>query len=119
MSRMSEFCSWNQINDTVVVVLLREFGSLEWHQFGELTDEITGCLRKSEARNIVVDLSNTQIMGSETIGFLIRLRDVASRRSGHMALCGVSEIEMETLEAMHLGELFWHVCTKRCKQLGI
>ena len=114
MSRVAEFCSWNQVDETVVVVMLQQLGSLDWQHFGELTDEITRCLRNSEAKDIVVDLSRTKIMGSETIGFLIRLRGVAAKRGGNMALFGVSELVLETLEAMRLGEEFWHICTKQC-----
>ena len=114
MAKIGEFCSWQQMNETVVVALLQEMGSLDWQHFGQLTDEIIGCLRESDVSDIVVDLSKTEILGSETIGFLVRLRGVAVKRGGRMALCGLSEIELETLEAMRLGEQFWHICTKRC-----
>ena len=114
MSNIGDFCSWSQTGETVVVVLLQEFGSLDWQHFGELTDEIVGLLTKNKARDIVVDLSNTKMIGSETIGFLIRLRSVALKTGGRMALCGVSEIEMETLKAMRLEQGFWHICSNRC-----
>ncbi len=114
MTNFGDFCFWDQVGETAVVVLSKELGSLDWQEFGELTDEIVGCLREKRAKNIVVDLSNTQIMGSETIGFLIRLRKVAMERGGGVAIANASPIEVETLKAMQLGDEFWHVCSKRC-----
>ena len=114
MTKLGEYCSWDETNGTAVVALAKELGSLDWQEFGELTDEVVGCLRAKGAKDIVVDLSNTQIMGSETIGFLIRLRGLAVTNGGRMALCGLSQIEWETLRAMRLEEQFWHVCSRRC-----
>jgi anti-anti-sigma factor len=114
MTKLADFCFWDQLDETVIVTPPMELGSLDWQESCELTDELLGCLNKKGAKDFVVDLSRTHIMGSQTIGFLIRLRALAVERGGRMALCGVSPVEMETLGAMRLVQGFWHICSKRC-----
>ena len=104
----------HQLDDTVVVNLPRELGAMDWKALGELTDELQGHLIETKVKDVVVDLSQIELIGSETIGFLIRLRSIAAEVGGRVSLFGASQFVTDTLATMKLGEPYWHICSKRC-----
>ena len=115
MIKLASCYRLDQDGETVIITPLMELGELNWQRFAMLTDDLVDDLKSRSAKDLVVDLSYTNIIGSDAIGFLLRLHDIVAERSGRMALCGVSEHERRVLELMHLNHRFWHICSKRCK----
>jgi anti-sigma B factor antagonist len=84
-------------------VLLR--GDLDFARAHELT-ELVDQYQASRDTNVDVDLSEVTFIDSTGLGFLIRLRKVASPRGGTVTLIGPSAMCRRLLELVAVPTLF-------------
>jgi anti-anti-sigma factor len=87
--------------------------------FQEIKNEI-GNLRcvlgDATIKNVIVDFAMTDFFGSSALGMLLSVRKEVHVRGGRMALCNLSEHEVEILGVTKLDHL-WPICTSRTEAL--
>jgi anti-sigma B factor antagonist len=100
-------------------LLLSPHTNLREGLFGEMEHEaraILNDLQDPTIKNVILDFSGTDFIGSSALGHLVRLRSVVESRNGRMALCNLSEHQREILQITKLDKL-WPVCSNRDEAL--
>lgn len=89
--------------------------------YANLEQEIADGLRRfdeqPEVRNIVIDFADSDYFGSSALGLMVRLWKRVCSRGGMMAVCNLSEHEIEILHACRLDH-FWSICSSREQALA-
>ncbi len=101
-----------QVGDTLVLSPRRNLSELQLNHFEQETAAVLDLVESTQARNIVLDLSDTTYYGSTALGFFVKLWTRIRKLHGHMAFCNVSENELEILRLTKLDSL-WAICETR------
>lgn len=98
-------------SDDVIIVTpggnLGEFVVSLVEQDAETT--LTTFQEKHDCRHVIIDFCHTDYFGSSALGLFVRLWKRVRERGGRMALCNLSEHEIEVLKITRLNE-FWPIC---------
>ena len=100
--------------DTLILTPVVNLSELEYAE--SMTDEIVEVLTDTTITNIVMDFYKTDYFGSTALGFFIRLWKQIEDRKGHMALCNLSQHEIEILQVTKLDEC-WMIHKTRAEAL--
>lgn len=106
-----------QSDSTVIVVPQQEMGQIEFQAIEQGAATILDLLNQPGVQNVVVDLSRTNYVGTTALGFFVKLWRVVSSHEGTMAMCCVSDYEMEVLQTMKLDTL-WSIHGSREEALA-
>jgi anti-sigma B factor antagonist len=71
-----------------------------------LFEQIDTLIHEAGRRNVVLNLSNPESLPSLAVGKLVLLNRRAQAANGRLALCHLSPVAAEVLNAAHLKELF-------------
>ena len=96
-----------------IVELGASYDSLDEKVLGEIEKVLLGEASKADPPWIVLDMSNTTLIGSSFIGIMIRTWKRVRERDGLMALCGVQPFCRETLENTRLLGTLWQTYPTR------
>ena len=97
-----------------------EYDSLAVAQLAELGSLLLDAAREADPPIMLLDLSETQYIGSSFLGLLTRVWKRLRDRHGRLALCDVNEICGDVLRASKL-DTIWDVFADRAtalKELG-
>lgn len=96
----------------VVVMPLRDVGSLaEEHVRCEL-DEVLAQVRESGVKNVVVDFSHLPYFGTAMLEVMLTIWRGVRGEAGKMAVCNASEMQREVLRISAFDSL-WPLCNTR------
>ncbi|MBN2355966.1 STAS domain-containing protein [candidate division KSB1 bacterium] len=68
-------------------------------------EEITKCI-ENDVENLIIDLSQVNVMNSSGLGVLILARDKMLKQGGKLILCGLRSVMTEIFNRMHLNAFF-------------
>lgn len=102
--------------DTLILTPDSSLGALTFDQVERELGDILQVVQTDPARNVVIDFRKTEYFGSSAVEFFIRLWRIAKSHSGRIALCGLSTVEAEVLQATRLDSL-WPVCSSRAEAI--
>jgi anti-anti-sigma regulatory factor len=111
-------CRVEQLGDKLILTPRVDLGELDFAVFAAEVTPVARRLEQGRAANVAVDLRHTQLLGSEPVELLIKLRGLSRRNGGRMALCGVSQRQAEIVAVMKLGA-GCHICSHRCPAVGV
>lgn len=98
--------------NAVVVVPLRDVGSLsEEHVRSEL-DAVLAQVQQSGAKNVVVDFAHLPYFGTAMLEVMLTIWRRVRTDEGRMAVCNASEMEREVLRISAFDSL-WPMCDTR------
>lgn len=96
------------IQDGVTIIELGErYDSLDDDSLERLSDELLDAASNSPAPALLVDLSNTRLIGSRFIGLLVRAWKRVQDRQGRMGICCVPPFCREALITTRLYDTLW------------
>ena len=95
-----------QQGDVVVATPTANLRELEFQRILRDSEEVLALVRSGDARNVVLDLRNTDYCGSTALELFTAFWTQVREHGGRMALCNVSNHELEILEATHLDRLW-------------
>lgn len=75
-------------------------------EFDQLLDSLQQAIAAQSTRKWVVDLRQTEYLGSAMLGLLVNLRQSIRQGDGHLALCGLSPRLHTVFRACSLERLF-------------
>src|SRR5262245_21353867 len=81
--------------DTMIVTPVGNLGELAFREIEAGADEVLSLLKRTRARNVVVDLHRMDYSGSTALGFFIQLAKMVRSGKGRLAFCNTSEHEKE------------------------
>lgn len=94
------------------VAVVTPTGNLGEFVISRVEEQAEAALKRFESsdtcRHIIIDFCNTDYFGSSALGFFVRLWKRVRQRGGRMALCNLSEHEIEVLKITRLNE-FWTI----------
>jgi len=106
----SEYLKVECANDVIVVTPSGDLGEFVVNSVGGEAERALKKFQEAhECRHVVIDFCNTDYFGSSALGLFVRLWKRARERGGRMALCNLSEHEIEVLKVVRLSE-FWTTC---------
>jgi anti-anti-sigma factor len=103
--------------DTLIVTPTHDLHELDFRDIEVEATAALNLLRRSSARNVVLDLHRINCCGSTALGEFVQLWRLVNTRQGRMALCNVSEQARETLEVTNLDSI-WPICCGRGEALA-
>ncbi|MBI3466506.1 MAG: anti-sigma factor antagonist [Planctomycetes bacterium] len=80
-----------QQDDTAILELRGDLGSLGWPLPDRLQETVTDYMEGAACRALVVDMSDVEYGGAELLRFLVTLERQVRANGGRFALSGVSE----------------------------
>ena len=92
--------------DTLVVTPSGDLGELQGEAIEAEGRRLLGLLDAPGTRNLVLDFSRTDYLGSTALGLLFRLWARVRIRGGRVAACNLSEHEREILKAADCDRLW-------------
>ncbi|MDA7979324.1 MAG: STAS domain-containing protein [Pirellulales bacterium] len=102
------------LQDPVTVCVLdRTYESLDTAQVDEFNACLCNAVDQAEHPLFVIDLSQTNFIGSSFLEVLFRVWKRLQDRSGRMALCGLSEFCQEVLHSTRLDTLWPSFSTRQ------
>jgi len=93
---------------TVVSVGPGNIDSLDEPRLSEIAEVLLDQAVQAEPPRVVLDLSETEVIGSRFIELLVRAWKRLAQRGGTMALCGLRPFCAEVVRVMRFDAL-WHV----------
>jgi anti-anti-sigma factor len=105
-------------SQTLIVTVTSDLRECNYPDIEAGAEEILHILDGGKVRNIVLDLQRTDYYGSTALGIFVKLWKRVKERDGHMALCGLSDLEKEILKVTHLYGL-WPICPSRQEALKV
>jgi anti-anti-sigma factor len=100
-------------DDAIIVTPTKDLGEFDYQQLVAESQEAFDLLdRRTDRKNVVLDLRNTNYFGSTALGMFVKLWKRVGFRGGRMAFCNVSEFEREVLAATRLDTL-WSICESK------
>jgi anti-anti-sigma factor len=103
--------------DLVILEPQIDLGDLTYHQYERDLRHVLHALVVDQARNVVIDLNRTSFFGSSVLGFFVSVWKIARRRSGTMAMCGVSPFGLEILRIASFDKM-WPICESRSEAIA-
>jgi anti-anti-sigma factor len=92
-------------NEDVTVFQLRgDYGSLDNDPIQQLDSEMSRHIGATDKPRVVLDLSSTRYFGGDFVNAIEHLSDKIARRSGRMALCGLTPFCAEVVKIAQLDE---------------
>jgi anti-anti-sigma factor len=93
--------------DTCLVRLAQaEYGSLDAAKLARLRELLAYLAARSDARRLVLDLSNVQYFGAGFVGVLVDMWHLLSQAGRRVALCGLTPYCARLIRVMQLEKLF-------------
>ncbi len=106
----SEYLKVECVNNVIVVTPSGDLGEFVVNTIGGDAERALKKFQEThECRHVVIDFCHTDYFGSSALGLFVRLWKRARERGGRMALCNLSEHEIEVLKVVRLNEL-WAIC---------
>ena len=100
--------------ETIIVtptVNLREFEFVEAN-----VNDVIEVLSDLSIKNLVMDFQKSDYFGSSALAFFLKLWKTIKGRNGCMALCNLSEHQLEVLNVTKLDKL-WPICDSRAEAM--
>jgi anti-anti-sigma factor len=82
-----------------------DLGESHWLDVEGESGEIVRMLEDPSIRHVVIDLGHSDYVGSEALGWFVRLRKQVARRGGRVLLCHLSPHAREILGVTQLDKL--------------
>lgn len=103
-------------NDTLIVMALRDVGSLGEADVKPELDALLEQLRPPGPRNVVIDFAKVSYFGTSMLRAMHAIWRHVCNVQGKMALCNVSDLGREVLQVSKFDTL-WPVCSSRDEAL--
>ncbi|MEK6239360.1 MAG: STAS domain-containing protein, partial [Planctomycetales bacterium] len=91
---------------TLLITPLVEMGEFDFERIEDGAKGILSLLDDGEVINVIIDLHNTNYVGTTALGWFVRLWKRVCKHDGQVALCGVSEYERDVLRTIKLDTLW-------------
>ncbi len=106
----------NREGEILIVAPTADLRELEYERVEAGTAAALQCFSDPSIQHVVLDFSRTDYFGSTALKLLLRLLEKVKEREGRMALCSVSEHEVEILAAAQLADV-WPVYPSRSEAI--
>ena len=92
-------------NQDVAVFQLRgDYGSLSGGPIREMGDELSQHINTADSPRVVLDLSHTRYFGVDFVNVIEKISDKVAKRSGRMALFGLTPFCAEVVRCAQLNQ---------------
>jgi anti-anti-sigma factor len=88
--------------DGVLVLTITESTLKSYELIQAIRDEMIRAVAAADAKDVVLDLGNVQMMSSASILVLTRLNTAVKSRDGQLVLCSLSDFVAQTLTVSQL-----------------
>lgn len=97
-------------DNTTILTPAGDLGEFAVNEIDNGSNRVIRRIQENQnCQNVVIDFRNTDYFGSSALGLFLRLWKRVQERDGQMALCNLSEHEVDVLKITRLTE-FWHIC---------
>ncbi len=90
--------------DVTVFQLRGDYGSLNNAPIHQINNELSQHVSTADKPRVVLDLSHTRYFGVEFVNVIEQISDKVAKRSGRMALCGLTPFCAEVVQCAQLNE---------------
>ena len=102
--------------DNLLLNSLRQLGSLNEPEIVQETAELLELVNTLQPRNLVIDLSHSDYLGTVMLSAVLRLWKRIAHRGGNLVLCNVSKKVAQVLQISRL-DTIWMICGTRDQAL--
>lgn len=97
------------LDDVLIVSPLGDSHGFRYTDIHRETNSITDRLRREKVKNLVIDFSEVEIVGSVMISSIIKIARQHGTKQGNAAFCGASPAMRDVLQNMNLTKLWPYV----------